>query len=87
MLIEPINEKSSTSKTAPDVFYKLFEKVNHKKATRFNGYNLKIPKVNTESAKRTALNGVENFNTLLMHFKKEKFYLPFKQRLEEIIYF
>ena len=40
------------SKTAPDVFHGHFEKVDHQKATRVNGRNLKIPKVKTESAKR-----------------------------------
>ena len=40
------------NKTAPNVFHDNFEKVDHQKATRVNGRNLKIPKVKTESEKR-----------------------------------
>ena len=60
------------NKTAPRAFYNLFEKVNHRKATRFNGCNLNIPKIKTESAERGLFFvGVKIFNTLPMHLKKE----------------
>ena len=39
-------------KIAPNVVYDYFEKVDHQKATRVNGRNLKVPKVKTESANR-----------------------------------
>ena len=72
------------NKTAPDVFHDHFEKVDHQKATRVNGRNLKIPKVKTESAKRGFYySGVRIYNALPTHLKTERFYLPFKQGLKE----
>ena len=73
------------SKTAPaDVFHDHFEKVDHQKATRVNGRNLKIPKVKTESATRGFYySGVRIYNALPTHLKTERFYLPFKQGLKE----
>ena len=70
--------------TAPDVFHDHFEKVDHQKAARANGRNLKIPKVKTESAKRGFYySGVKIYNALPSHLKTERFYLPFKQGLKE----
>ena len=40
------------NKTAPDVFHDHIENLDHQKATKANGRNLKIPKVKTEIAKR-----------------------------------
>ncbi len=72
------------NKTAPDVFHEHFQKVDHQKATRGNGKNLKIPKVKTESAKRGFyFYGVKVYNALPTHLKTEKFYLPFKQGIKE----
>ena len=72
------------NKTAPDVFHDHFEKVDHQKATRANGGNLKIPKVKTESAKRGFyFYGVMIYNALPLHLKTERFYLPLKQGLKE----
>ena len=72
------------NKTAPDVFHDHFEKVDHQKATRANGRNLKFPQVKTEGARRGLyFSGVKNYNALPSHLKTEKFYLPFKQGLKE----
>ena len=72
------------NKTAPDVFHEHFQKVDHQKATKGNGKNLKIPKVKTESAKRGFyFYGVKVYNALPTHLKTEKFYLPFKQGIKE----
>ena len=58
------------NKTAPNVFHDYFEKVDHKKATRGNGRNLKVPKVKTESAIRGFYHsGVKNNNELPTHLK------------------
>ena len=73
------------NKTAPDIFYNLFDKVDYKKTASFNRSNLNIPKVKTDSAKRGLFfGGVKIYNALLMHLKKEKLYLPFEQGLKEI---
>ena len=40
------------NKTAPYVLRDYFEKVDHTKAIRFNGHNLKLSKVKAKSAKR-----------------------------------
>ena len=72
------------NKTAPDVFHDHFEKVNHQKATRANGQNIKIPKIKTESAKRGLYySGVKMYNALPTHLKTERSYLRFKQGLKE----
>ena len=72
------------NKTAPDVFHDHFEKVDHQKATRANGRNLKFPQVKTESAKRGFyVSGLKIYNALPSHLKTEKFYLPFKQGLKK----
>ena len=74
----------SLNKTAPDVFHDHFEKVNHQKATRANGQNIKIPKIKTESAKRGLYySGVKIYNALPTHLKTERSYLRFKQGLKE----
>ena len=60
-----------------------FERVDHHKATRVNGQNLKIPKVKTESTKRGFNHsGVKIYDALPTHLKTERFYLPFKQGLK-----
>ena len=58
--------------------------VDHQKATRANGRNLKFPQVKTESAKRGFyFSCVKIYNALPLHLKTEKFYLSFKQGLKE----
>ena len=58
------------NKTAPDAFHDNFEKVDHQKATRVNGRNLKIPKVKPESAKSGFyFSGVKIYNALPTHLK------------------
>ncbi len=53
-------------------------------ATRFNGQNLQIPKVKTESVKREFYySGVDIYNALPTHLETEKFHLLCKQGLEE----
>ena len=60
--------------TAPEVFYNYFMKLEHGKATRRNGTDLRMPKVRTESGKRGVYySGTKIFNDLPLYLKTEKY--------------
>ena len=70
--------------TAPEVFHNYFMKLEHGKATRRNGTDLRMPKVRTESGKRGVYySGTKIFNDLPLYLKTEKYYIHFKKALKE----
>ena len=70
--------------TAPEVFHNYFMKLEHGKATRRNGTDLRMPKVRTESGKRGIYySGTKIFNDLPLYLKTEKYYIHFKKALKE----
>ena len=70
--------------TAREVFHNYFMKLEHGKATRRNGTDLRMPKVRTESGKRGIYySGTKIFNDLPLHLKTEKYYIHFKKALKE----
>ena len=70
--------------TAPEVFHNYFMKLEHGKATRRDGTDLRMPKVRTESGKRGIYySGTKIFNDLPLHLKTEKYYINFKKALKE----
>ena len=60
-----------------------FSKLNHGKNTRGNGLNLVLPKVKTESGKKTfAFQGTTLYNKLTRELKEERSLLLFKSKLK-----
>ena len=60
-----------------------FSLLNHGKNTRGNGLNLVLPKVKTQSGKKTfAFQGVKLYNNLIRELKEERSMLLFKSKLK-----
>ena len=70
--------------TSPSVFNNYFRRLDHAKTTRRNSTDLWIPKVRTESGKRSIYySGKKIFNALPVHIKTEKFRINCKSALKE----
>lgn len=68
----------------PYVFHDYFGRADHHRATRADGRSSKVPRVNSETARREVYyDRVKIFSILPTPVKKVRFYLPFMQGLTE----
>ena len=72
---------------APDLLKSYFIRSSHVYSTRRNGFDILIPKVRTESAKKgTFYTGAQAFNYLPPHLKEVDSIVIFKKLLNGIIF-